>query len=81
VDRRQRFPQELPEQESDHFGSRRACRVEAFRRDYATRVAQRKRDESPLPQNVRRGLQSLGYIEEDHGGPLYPEPDVVLPTP
>jgi arylsulfatase A-like enzyme len=54
--------------------------LDAFRSRYATLAGLRARHVSPLPENVRLRLESLGYVQHA-GGPEFPEPDVVLPPP
>ncbi|HLY36542.1 MAG TPA: sulfatase-like hydrolase/transferase, partial [Candidatus Binatia bacterium] len=50
-----------------------------FRRQYVALAGTRRRAVSPLPENVRRRVESLGYVTAS--GAAFPEPDVVLPPP
>jgi arylsulfatase A-like enzyme len=77
----ERFPHEPVDRHSSDFTDQRAgAALDLFRRQYATIVAARSRHESPLPENVRLRLESLGYVQKS-SGPEFPEPDVVLPPP
>jgi hypothetical protein len=51
-----------------------------FREQYGDLVTRRRRRTSTVPQNVRRKLESLGYLETPSAAE-FPEPDVVLPPP
>jgi hypothetical protein len=51
-----------------------------FREQYGDLVTRRRRRTSTVPQNVRRKLESLGYLETPSVAE-FPEPDVVLPPP
>jgi hypothetical protein len=78
-----RFPEERDEQHSTAFTDPAArAALERFAREYATLAARRSRrhESSPLPENVRRNLESLGYVDPSPG-PVFPEPDVSLPPP
>jgi arylsulfatase A-like enzyme len=78
----ERFANEPPEGHSTDFTKPEArAALDAFRRQYQTIVAARSRHESPLPENVRLRLESLGYVQKSSSGPEFPEPDVVLPPP
>jgi hypothetical protein len=76
-----RFASEPGDRHSTQFADAAArAALEAFRRQYETVVGFRGRHESPLPENVRLRLESLGYVQKA-SGPDFPEPDVVLPPP
>jgi arylsulfatase A-like enzyme len=76
-----RFPAEPDAERSGDFGDPTARRaLDGFRREYAGLLGFRSRRTSPLPENVRARLESLGYVQ-DPGGAEFPEPDVVLPPP
>jgi arylsulfatase A-like enzyme len=79
----ERFPTEPEEQHSTRFADDGVRAVHAdFRREYAglLRLRSRARQGSPLPENIRRNLESLGYVDATATA-LFPEPDVVLPPP
>jgi arylsulfatase A-like enzyme len=77
----ERFPDEPENQHSTAFTDAAArAALDAFRRQYEALVGFRGRRESPLPENVRLRLESLGYVQKA-SGPDFPEPDVVLPPP
>ena len=84
-----RDPAEPADRASTDFADPAArAALDAFRRAYEElRRRTEYRPSSPLPQNVRRQLESLGYVEPlsedaaDTGGPAFPEPDIVLPPP
>jgi hypothetical protein len=77
----ERFANEPADRHSSDFTDQRArAALDLFRRQYETIVAARSRHESPLPENVRLRLESLGYVQKS-SGPEFPEPDVVLPPP
>jgi hypothetical protein len=76
-----RFPAEPDDGQSARFDDARARdALEVFRREYGALVGRRGRATSPLPENVRLRLESLGYVQRA-SGPEFPEPDVVLPPP
>lgn len=78
-----RFPDEPAGQQSTQFTDPAArAALDAFRRTYAalTGLRPHRRDGSPLPENVRRNLESLGYVDAPSGA-RFPEPDVLLPPP
>lgn len=78
-----RAPAEPEAEESTAFGppAPRAA-LDAFRRAYAALASGRSRRHhgSPVPENVRLRLESLGYVDTG-SGPEFPEPDVLLPPP
>jgi len=53
--------------------------LDEFRREYVALAGKRRHAVSPLPENVRRQVESLGYVTAS--GAAFPEPDVVLPPP
>ena len=78
-----RFPGEPDERALSGFTDPTARTALArFQQEYATLVARRHRrhENSPLPENIRRNLESLGYVDAAPG-PAFSEPDVVLPPP
>ncbi len=79
----ERFPDEREDRYSTDFtGAAAGAALDAFRGEYTALVALRsgRHAESKMPQNVRRELEGLGYIERT-SGPEFPEPDLVLPPP
>jgi hypothetical protein len=79
----ERFPAEPEERHASRFTDPEVRAAhEAFRREYAALVARRsrRREGSPVPENVRRNLESLGYVDTTAAA-AFPEPDVVLPPP
>jgi len=76
-----RFPDEREAAQSTAFAdpAPRAA-LAAFRAQYEALVGLRRHRTSPLPESVRRNLESLGYVDRGPG-PVFPEPDVVLPPP
>jgi len=76
-----RFPDERDGAHSTAFAdpAPRAA-LGAFRAEYEALVGLRRHRTSPLPESVRRNLESLGYVDRGPG-PAFPEPDVVLPPP
>jgi arylsulfatase A-like enzyme len=77
----ERFPTERDDEHSTGFTDAAArAALDAFRREYTALAGSRRRHESPLPENVRLRLESLGYVDT-RSGPEFPEPDVVLPPP
>lgn len=78
-----RLPSEPREQYSTDFGAPAAKEaLAAFQQAYGAALEQRPSEHrtSPLPHNIRRKLESLGYLERETG-PSFPEPDLVLPIP
>jgi arylsulfatase A-like enzyme len=76
-----KFPDEPAERQSADFGDPAAqAALGAFQRTYAASVRPAESNTSPLPANVRRSLESLGYLKRA-AGPTFPEPDVRLPPP
>jgi arylsulfatase A-like enzyme len=76
-------PSEPRAEYSTDFGDAAARdALAAFQRAYADALDHRPSEHrtSPLPHNVRRKLESLGYLERETG-PSFPEPDLVLPIP
>lgn len=75
------FPGEPADRRSSDFSDPAAREaLAAFRRAYAASMRPDVPETSPLPANVRRSLESLGYLERETG-PTFPEPDVRLPPP
>ncbi len=78
-----RFPAEPADRHTSTFTDPTArAALDRFRREYATLATRRSRrhEESPLPENIRQSLESLGYVDTSPG-PVFKEPDVVLPPP
>jgi hypothetical protein len=79
----ERFPGEPEDRHSSRFTEPAVRTVlEAFQREYGNLVPLRSRrhEASPLPENVRRNLDSLGYVDSTAGAD-FPEPAIVLPPP
>ena len=75
-----RSPDAADDARMTDFGTPAArAALDEFRRQYATLAGLRRRVVSPLPENVRRRVESLGYVTAS--GAAFPEPDVVLPPP
>jgi len=76
----ERSPDAADAARTTDFGTPAArAALDEFRRQYVTLAALRRRVVSPLPENVRRRVESLGYVTAS--GAAFPEPDVVLPPP
>ena len=79
----ERFPDERDEHYSTSFTDPAArAALDAFRTEYAALAGLRSLPHAvtPLPDHVRNALQGLGYVDPA-AGPLFPEPDVLLPAP
>jgi hypothetical protein len=76
----ERSPDVADDARATDFGTPAArAALDEFRRQYVALAGLRRRVVSPLPENVRRRVESLGYVTAS--GAAFPEPDVVLPPP